>query len=339
MLGWIRQADADARVAAVEEEHRNYTDIVTNALVEAATDELASTYVSALETAAGQLSRAFTSATVTGPGAMAFGPWELAQIGRQLIESGEAVWFRVGQMLFRAETYSILPNGTYTLARNAALRTEPASRVFHVRFNMDVASGRGMAPLATARTIRTLMSKMEGKFSSEWNAAVGYLLPVPADGNAANIEQLKEDLGTLNGRIAVAETTQGGYDQGRSAAPRRDFELSRLGPNVPDGNVTLYAAIRDSILSACGYPPQLEGKAEGTAQREAWRRYLHGTVAPLGRLVQTEAARVGLPVVLDWDQLFASDISGRARAFQSLVNGGMSIEQAAAASGLLSPED
>lgn len=42
--------------------------------------------------------------------------------------------------------------------------------------------------------------------------------------------------------------------------------------------------------------------------------------------------------MIDWDQLFASDISGRARAFQSLVNGGMEIAAAAAAAGPLTQE-
>ena len=46
--------------------------------------------------------------------------------------------------------------------------------------------------------------------------------------------------------------------------------------------------------------------------------------------------RIGLTIELNWDALFASDMAGRARAFQSLVAGGMSLE-AAAASGILAP--
>ena len=41
------------------------------------------------------------------------------------------------------------------------------------------------------------------------------------------------------------------------------------------------------------------------------------------------------PVVLDWQELRARDISGRARAFQSMVGGGMDIAKAAALSGLM----
>lgn len=108
----------------------------------------------------------------------------------------------------------------------------------------------------------------------------------------------------------------------------------------------LFTAAREAVLAACGFPVQLAQSADGTAQCEAWRRYLHETVAPLdetvaplGRLVAFEAARVGLGISLDWDALFASDVQGRARAFQSLVAAGMTLEQAAATSGILTPEE
>ena len=44
------------------------------------------------------------------------------------------------------------------------------------------------------------------------------------------------------------------------------------------------------------------------------------------------------PVRLDWSELRASDITGRARAFQSLVGSGMDVAKASALSGLLMPE-
>jgi len=46
-------------------------------------------------------------------------------------------------------------------------------------------------------------------------------------------------------------------------------------------------------------------------------------------------------ITLDWEELRASDIQGSARAFQSMVGGGMPIERAAALSGLLveAPDD
>lgn len=321
-------------------QHRGYTDMVTKALVDAAASPAADGYVSALETAAGQLSRAFASAGVAGLGAEAFGPWVMAQVGRSLVELGESVWYRVGAELRRAENYGLLPSGRYeiTNANTGPLQLD-AGRVFHVRWNIDVNSGRGLAPLSTARSLSNLMSRLEASLAAEGNAAVGFLLPIPTDGDAATVEQLKTDIAALNGRIAVVETTRAGWGEGAAGSPRRDYELARLGPQFPEGNVRMFLAARNSVLAACGFPIQLVDDDTGTGQREAWRRYLHGTVAPLGRLVAVEAARVGLPISLDWDTLFASDVQGRARAFQSLVNGGMSLEAAAAASGILTPPE
>lgn len=322
------------------EEIRGYSDIVTQALVDAAANPASDGYVAGLEIAAGQLSRAFASAGIAGPGAAAFGPWQMAQIGRQLVEQGEAIWWRAGgTMLARAENYEILPSGRYQFSMPDGVFSADAERVFHPRWNIDMASRRGLSPLGAAQTLRTLMQRLEAALATEGNAAVGYLLPLPTDGDASNVESLKADIAALQGRIAVIETTRGGWGEGARFSPHREFALERLGPQYPESNTLLFIEARDTILAACGYPVQLVKQQDGTGQREAWRRYLHGTVAPLGRLIASEAARIGLPVTLDWDTLFASDIQGRARAFQSLVGGGMDIAAAAAASGLLQPED
>ena len=331
---------AESRIEALEAEQRGYTEVVTNALLEAATDTASNAYVAGLEIAAGQLSRAFISARVDGPGMSAFNPVVMASIGRRLVESGEAVYYREGRRFTPASEYNILPSGQYQLTFTSMGLTQrqvifPPERVFHVRWNFDLTTRRGISPLSNARTLRTLMQRLENALATESNAAIGYLLPVPSDGQSKAVEQLKQDLQELNGRIAVIETTRGGWGEGGGAAPRRDFELARMGPAYPDGNVELFSRARDTILAACGYPVSLMDRSDGTAQREGWRRYLHGTVAPLGRLVETESARIGLPVTLDWDALFASDVQGRARAFQSLVQGGMPLEAAAAASGIL----
>lgn len=340
----VRNAGGDRAGETAQVQHppedRGYSDIVTQALVDAAVTPAADGYVSALEIAAGQLGRAFAAASVTGTGAAAFGPWTMAQIGRQLVEQGEAVWFRLGRDLRRADNYDLSLSGArYNLTLATGPMQADRARVFHARWNVDVNSLRGVAPLSAAQTLRQLMVRLESALAAEGNAAVGFLLPIPTDGDAETVTQLKADIAALNGRIAVVETARGGWGEGATQAPRREYELARLGPAYPEGNVRMFTAARDAVLAACGYPVQLVDDSEGTAQREAWRRYLHGTVAPLGRLVSAEAARIGLPIAIDWDSLFASDIQGRARAFQSLVAGGMSLEAAAAASGILGESD
>ena len=76
--------------------------------------------------------------------------------------------------------------------------------------------------------------------------------------------------------------------------------------------------------------------AAGAASvREAWRLALFGVLSPLGRLVESELQdKLEDTVTLSWQELRASDLSGRARAFQSMVGGGMEVERAAGLAGL-----
>ena len=63
-------------------------------------------------------------------------------------------------------------------------------------------------------------------------------------------------------------------------------------------------------------------------------------IAPLGRIVADELTRkLEVDVVLTWDELRASDLAGRAQAFQSMVGGGMDPAKAAGLAGLMSQEE
>ena len=80
------------------------------------------------------------------------------------------------------------------------------------------------------------------------------------------------------------------------------------------------------------------GRSDGTARREAWRQFLFGSLSPVARTV-AEEFRAKLEISdlrFEFDALRASDLTGRARAFQSLVGGGMAVDKAAALGGLLS---
>ena len=94
------------------------------------------------------------------------------------------------------------------------------------------------------------------------------------------------------------------------------------------------------IYAACGIPLSLVDKSEGTGQREGFRRLMHATIMPLGRIVAEElSAKFEADISLSFDSLFAADLSGRARAFQSLVGGGMDVTKAASLAGLMQFED
>ena len=66
---------------------------------------------------------------------------------------------------------------------------------------------------------------------------------------------------------------------------------------------------------------------------------MHSTLTPIASVVIVEAKRKLHPECgLNFDRLYASDLSGRARAFQSMVGGGMDIAKAAGLAGLMESE-
>ena len=94
------------------------------------------------------------------------------------------------------------------------------------------------------------------------------------------------------------------------------------------------------ILAACGVPPEMLRQSDGTGRREAWRQSLFGSVAPVALSVAADLAdKLDVPdLSFNHDAMSASDISGRARAFGSMVKGGMSTDKAAGLAGLLVDE-
>ena len=70
-------------------------------------------------------------------------------------------------------------------------------------------------------------------------------------------------------------------------------------------------------MAACGVPIELVESAEGSGAREAFRRFLHATIAPAAALVRDELrAKLDTPdLVLGFDGLFAADVQGRAWAW------------------------
>ena len=100
------------------------------------------------------------------------------------------------------------------------------------------------------------------------------------------------------------------------------YQPRRFGADPPDAVISQAKLASAEVYAACGLSPALFTTEGETAQREAYRQALHSLVAPLGKLVSAELeAKLAGGVKLDWRELRAGDISGRARAFQSLVGG------------------
>ena len=162
----------------------------------------------------------------------------------------------------------------------------------------------------------------------------GSLLPVPKDGGSESLDGLRGQIGKLAGRMALVESTVNWTSDVRQHVGP-DWTPRRFGAAPSAALVELQRLSARQVLAACGVPIELVELADGTGNRESWRRFLFGTVAPLGRIVELElSGKLETPVTLQWAELRASDLSGRARAYQSLVGAGMAPERAAALSGL-----
>ena len=133
--------------------------------------------------------------------------------------------------------------------------------------------------------------------------------------------------------------TQEWQGSGSAIKSQNDWQAKRLGMNPPESEIMLRSDVGMSILSACGIGVELVSRAEGSSGREAWRRLLHGTIDPAARIVAQELSeKLETDVSLDLSSLHASDISGRARAFASLVSAGLPISEAVSVTGLISDD-
>ena len=333
----------------------SFTDAVVRAVEASVTGRV---QADALQTAAAEIcaglwSRAFASATVE-PSTLAtraVTPDVLAMIGRSLIDAGECCFeLRVDGALraVPASSFSVMggvdPAGwMYELTlpgpSRSTIKKVRSEAVLHFRYGVSPREPwRGVSPLRRASETSSLLGNMERRLREETGGVVGHLVPTPSTNPNDEYSDLKDDLKALAGNFAlVPSMTDGGWsDPGRGNSPKSDWGVQRIGANPPQSIDLLRSNAALHVLAACGVPVVLLERSDGTAMREGWRQFLHGSVSPVAQIVEQELAdKLNIRVELNFDSLFASDLSGRARAFQSLVGGGMDPERAAGLAGLL----
>ena len=324
----------------------DYTSQLITATIQEAEQGTSDRLLATVEACVGLWERSLASATST-----TISRRQLAIIGRGLLLSGESVWpVRGGSLGFSpASTWEVsgtgdsprqwryrlhiqAPNGQRSVSRSGA-------DVCHFRIGTTSARPwEGCSPLVSAGLTVSALRKLEGSILHESGGPTGQLLPVPAGGEVADGEPdpsaaLAGDLINLKGRVGLLETTSGGYDQGRGAAPARDWRPSRLGPEFSPNESTVRQQLEDSIISAAGVPHVLlTGQAGDT--RESWRQFVFSTIRPVCELVADEMSRAGIATVIDTSALAATDIAGRARAVRQMVEAGVPLGEARLAGGI-----
>ena len=337
-------------------ETRSYTDALTTLLLRTAEGGDAPTAqahaTAAVEACAGQWARAFACAEVT-PTADGITPEFLARVARSLIVAGESLHVvhvgRDGLALWPVGDFDVLgvspdpatwryraslygPDGTTTVTR-------PAAAVVHIRYSDDPSRPwRGVSPLERAGLDSDLLSAVTTRLAQEASAKSAYVIPAPTDGQSNTVGTLRSDIGNAKGGVVMAEGMSGGWGDRGAGTAGDGWKQVRIGADPPDVLRAIRSEVGMAVCGATGVPPSLfEAKADGTSQREAWRRFAHGSVGPVARIVARELAdKLDAPgLAFGFEALYASDVVGRAGAFQRMVAGGMDPAKAAGLSGLM----
>ena len=348
------------RKAAPPEQRADYSESAIRAIIAGASGQGPADWkeTSAAITAASLVGRSLAVATLEGATADRTGLTSavLHDLGCAFVMEGEAL-YRINVAgsgtvaLYRVSDWDVIGGpdpATWryrvTVAGPTSNRQEvlPAEAVFHPRINASPQEPhKGRASIAIAAQSARLAAGVERQLANEANQPSGQVLPAPLGTIETNdLDALKADLRALAGRTSLVPSMASGWIEDRRAGGPADWRPQRLGFNPPEPVATIRETMFRELLAAAGVPPDLFVTGGQTAKREALRQFLHSTLQPMADVIRAEArAKLAANVKFDFAGLYASDVQGRARAFQSMVGGGMDLERAAALSGLLIPDD
>ena len=328
------------------EKRSGYTSYIVDAIVAAAEGSVGSAAsTSALEAASSLYANAFSIARHTGTRAL--GPFVLSESARRLIRYGEAVWL----ITVEGGKIRLLPVSSWTITggytesdwlyrceipgpTKSLMKISKSDGVLHFRYSVDpLTPWQGLGPLQNASASGTLAGQLEKKLGQEISANSALLIPVPQDGGDGSesdpLATLKTDLKSANGGVVLTETTSSGWTEGMTAAPRRDWQQARIGPEPPEILGSLRKEVFRDVMRACGVPSALVDDADGTAQREAYRRFVMTSCEGLARRMQEEIeAKLEESIDLDFGSMWAHDVVGRSQSCKRLVDAGMPLGEA-----------
>ena len=343
-------------------EKRNFTEAYVEALIAnaAGTSEIARlNQTAASEVVAGFYSAAFACLAVTPKNSRTecLDSETLALAARQLLLTGNAVFY-ISMMDGKV---NLIPVASWDVTGSEnpdswMYRIDifgPSSNTTRIVHNSGIvhliyqkSPGRphcGTSPLTTAIQSNSLYAESELQLLHDARSPRGSLLPVPKfDGESDAFDAFRAGLKNAQGSISVVETTADGYGTGTDGAPKKDYDFRKFGFGSPAELINLRSEAFMNVLQSCGLNPDLVMRADGTGQRESLRRWANVNLNGLVQRVQT-SLRKSLEIddlKLSIEPLMASDLSGKARAFASLVGtGAKSADEAAKLTGLIVTDD
>ena len=340
-------------------ETRNFTDQVTAAFIAGAEGvDSAPLAVAALEIASGLYGRSLAAAEVSAPEPFkrALTPSVLTQVGRDLIRGGESFHL----MKVRQGVVKLLPQSSVTVIGDNAdpdswvylsseygpsasvQRTVRSSQMIHFRYATDRARPwQGTPPWAWAGATSAAAAGLETIVSREAQAPHGSILGLPANpqideaGDQTPLDALRSDLAKAGGKTLVMESPSQWSGNQPGTSKNGSVDLTEFGFQRALLDKLRTSTAQD-ILVACGVPLGLVvAEGDGTRSRESFRQFMASSLQPVARLIAEELSqKFETNVSFSFENLFAADIAGRARAFKQLIEGGLSKEDAGKNAGI-----
>ena len=275
------------------------------------------------------IERAVASATVGPHGVAALAGIDaplLALVGRALATSGNFV----GAIRVDAGAVRIVPASSFDIAGDAdpmtwryrcdfvgptgsVSETLAGDAIIHVRHGADrSAPWRGIAPLKRAAATAKLAGLIENSLSKELNKPVGLVATVP-DSTGPQRRQWAEKI--LAGGLVV-RSISGVLSGGAATENSSRIAPAPYGPEPQETVRSIRADLGYDVAGAFGISPALfAARGDGGGQRESWRRFWAGTVAPIGLLIEAELrAKLDRSASLSFESMRAADEDGRSRA-------------------------
>ena len=323
----------------------SYADQVVARLVAAASGVGDGSALAVAETAARLWAAGLSSATISPVNRQlsAVTPTFLANVGRSLCRRGESVHLIdvSGGLVRLVSCASWTVSGSddpaswryrVTLSGPSSTRTVTldADSVVHCRYAPDP-PWKGRCPLELAADTLRAAGLLESAVSEEFSFVQQQILSPRRNQNDYGLaDSMSPDQLTKIVEAFSAHTGSGAF-----VVPG-DLEPRRLGPSPPESFIGIREGLEHSLLGAFGIPPSLvSATGNAGAMREGFRLVLHTLLKPLGALVAEELqAKLDPDAELDFTALRAGDITGSARAFGSLVTGGLTPKSAAEVVGL-----
>ena len=303
---------------------------------------------SAAETCARWWSGALSAAEVTGDTYGAVTPAVLAQAGRELIRTGEVV-YRIdvaGSRVVLVPAVTAYVSGSpdpatwrYKLTLTGPSDTETVElgrdEVVHFMWaQLPERPWRGISPLALARVAARRAWAAENRLGDVASMSVG--------GNSSYVLMADDWEGMGEWVEGYKASRSDPTNSGMPGFSDKELKVLNMGeglaPDAADVDNAREALL--SIAAVCGLPPLLvaNNAQGGTGLREAYRQYIHASVAPMASGFAAElSAKLDSDIELSFTELRASDVAGRARAYRSLVDAGYPPAMAAEAAGLAEP--